>query len=107
MAVTVTKAKSRPVPGKQRTSVCQVTFDSSYQENGEPLTLKELGYRRLTRNPICTIVNGSESSTLRPPNCWYSRTEEKIHLIDSATGKEVASAANCEKVKVELYIQGY
>lgn len=106
MAVTTSRLSKSKVPGKSRTSITKVTFDSSYLEGGEPLTAKELGLRRVISSQ-CFIINGSEEATVRPTNCYYTPSTALIHLIDSATGKEVASTKNMEKVVVEVHASGY
>lgn len=99
MSLTVTNTANPRNCGYGFIALSEVTFDSSYASGGEPLTPAELG---LTSIDFCNcdIVNGSESSTLRPTNCFYK--EEKLHLIDSATGKEMESTKNMEKVKVQI-----
>jgi hypothetical protein len=84
-------------------SVTEVTFDSSYQAGGEPITPAELGLS-VVHASTCNIIAGSESSTLRPTNAFYK--EEKLHLIDSATGKEIESTKDMSKVVVQVIAFG-
>lgn len=84
-------------------TLTEVAFDSSYLEGGEVFTPAQAGLATINM-AFCTIINGSEEATVRPTNCYYS--EEKLHLIDSATGKEVASTKNMEKVKVLVFAFG-
>lgn len=106
MSVTVTKGKKGLIGGKLRVGNPIVTFDSSYLEGGEPVTAAELGFRRIVKS-TWQFLNGSEEATVRPTNCWYTISTGKLHLLDSATGKEVASTKNMEKVKVEGEVFGY
>ena len=105
MAVSTARVRKPTVPGAERFTVTTVTFDSSYQEGGEPLTPKELGLKRVTF-AICVVTNGSEEATVRATDPFYTPSTEKIHLIDNATGKEVASTKNMEKVKVQVFAFG-
>lgn len=84
-------------------TITEVTFDNSYASGGELLTPAELGLATV-HDSICTIVTGSESSTLRPTNAYYK--EEKLHLIDSATGKEIEATKDMSKVVVKVFAFG-
>lgn len=81
-----------------------VTFDSSYLEGGEAFTPAQAGLISFAVDPICQVVVGTEEATVRAVTCYYET--EKLHLIDSATGKEVASTKNMEKVKVRVWAFG-
>lgn len=106
MAVTAARLNKGAVPGKAKLTVTKVTFDNSYQEGGEPLTATQLGLRRVVYSQ-CQIINGSEEATVRPTNCFYTPSTAKIHLIDSATGKEVASTKDMSKCVAEVFAWGY
>lgn len=108
MSVTVEAVGTLPyrIVGNQRKTVKKVTFDNSYLENGEPLTWKELGLGFVEYADV-NIVKGSESSTLRPTNAEYTPSTEKIHLIDSATGKEIESTKDMSKVVVTVEAYGW
>lgn len=106
MAVSVTKGKKGLVGGKLRVGNPVVTFDNSYAEGGEPVTAAELGFRRVVKSSW-QLLNGSEEATVRPTNCWYTPSTAKLHLLDSATGKEVAKEKDMSKVKVEGEVFGY
>lgn len=103
MALTVTNVQPSRVPGSEVRTVNDVLFDSSYASGGEPLTPAELGLKSVTY-ATCEIIAGSESSTLRPTNAYYEG--EKLHLIDSATGKEVEATKDMSKVKVRVVASG-
>jgi hypothetical protein len=107
MALTI--ANALPVPyrivGNQKKVVKDVTFDNSYLESGEPLTATELGLN-VIEYATCSVIKGSESSTLRPTNAEYTVSTGKIHLIDSATGKEVESTKDMSKVVVRVEAYG-
>lgn len=97
MALTVTTLSGPETVGSYFKTRNEVTFDSSYANGGEPLTPAELGLAEVSSSN-CEIVAGSESATFRPTNAYYK--EEKLHLIDSATGKEIESTKDMSKVKV-------
>lgn len=106
MALTVAAVQTARPPGAERRVIKEVTFDSSYLENGEPLTAAELGLKKVTFAD-CNITNGSEEATVRPAIAYYTPSTEKLHLIDSATGKEVASTKDMSKVKVQVVAYGF
>jgi hypothetical protein len=94
------------IVGNQRETSTVVTMDNSYAEGGEPLTKPQLGLTEV-HSARAEIIAGSESSTLRPTNASYVPSEEKLHLIDSATGKEVEATKDMSKVKVRVTARGW
>jgi len=110
MAVSASRVRKGRVPGTLRLAITNVTFDNSYASGGEPCTAGELGLRRVVFAD-CNIIAGSESATLRPTNCYYtpatSSEAGKLHLIDSATGKEMEATKDMSKLKVEVQAWGY
>lgn len=99
MALTVKSLGNPRNVGYGFIALSEVTFDNSYASGGEPLTAAELGLQAVDF-ANCDIVAGSESSTLRPANCFYK--EAKLHLIDTATGKEMEATKDMSKVKVQV-----
>ena len=99
MALTVTLLSGPETVGSSFKTLSEATFDSSYASGGEPLTPAELGLAEVSSSS-CDIVAGSESATLRPANCFYK--EEKLQLIDSATGKPMEATKDMSKVKVVI-----
>lgn len=97
-----------PVPyrivGNQKKVVKKITFDNSYESEGEPLSAETLGLR-VIESSDCNLTHGSESATLRPTSAEWK--EGKIHLIDSATGKEVESTKDMSKVVVQIEAYGW
>jgi hypothetical protein len=86
-------------------SVSEWVGDSSYASGGETVTFAGLGMASVDF-AVCEIVAGSESSTLRPANAYYTPATEKLHLIDSATGKEMEATKDMSKVKVQIVAFG-
>ena len=108
MAVSVSNVLAVPyrISGNQRKTVYDVTFGSSYASEGEPLPQKELGLNKIEYSEVM-LTAGSESSTLRPTNGYYTPSTEKIHLIDSATGKEVEATKDMSKVVARVTSYGW
>lgn len=100
MAVSVTKVQGPTVPGAEVFNINEVTFDSSYAENGEPLTQAELGHTKVNF-AVCTLIAGDEAeeSELFQGAVYYTPSTEKIHIINLKTGKELASTKKAAKVK--------
>jgi hypothetical protein len=103
MSLSVASVQGQTVPGAEVRTVNKVTFDSSYASGGETLTPAQLGLSSVSFIHA-DIIAGSESSTLRPTNAYYS--EGKLHLIDSATGNEVESTKDMSKVVVQVTAYG-
>jgi len=109
MALTVENIGALPyrVIGAQRKSTKKVTFDNSYQSEGEPLTFKELGLSYVESADV-SILNGSENESEFPVSSgYYTPSTEKIHLINAKTSKEVASTKNVEKVVAQVEAYGW
>jgi hypothetical protein len=105
MAVTVTNALDVPyrIVGNQKETVFDVTFDASYQNGGEPLTVEALGLNYMER-ATCTIQK--VAGTVNVANATYEESEGKIHLFDE-TPAEVASEANVNGVVVRVVARGH
>lgn len=96
-----------PVPyrivGNQKEINYNATFDSSYLEGGETFKPSEVGLNRFER-VTCSVINGSESETNPIDSSWYK--EEKLHLTDSKTSKELAKEKDMSKVVVQVVARG-
>jgi hypothetical protein len=103
MSVTVSKKPTSTIPGAERRTVTEITLDNSYASGGEALTAAQLGLRHVEA-AICSVVHGTESATYRAVTAYYK--EGKLHLIDSATGKEVESTKDMSKVVVQVVAFG-
>jgi hypothetical protein len=104
MAVSTTRFVPETIPGAEAFTLTDVQFDSSYQEGGEPLTPKELGLTSVSY-AFCQIRLGSESEEY-VSEAWYSPSQQKIHLINCKTGKEVAGTKDMSKVNVRVIAYG-
>lgn len=107
MAVTATRVQTGRPMGSDYYTISTVACDSSYQSEGEPLTPRELGLRRVTF-AICNILNGDEAaeSELFVGLATYTPATEKLHLINLKSGKEVSSTKKMEKVVVQVVAFG-
>jgi len=105
MAASASRVQTGRPMGSDYYSIYNVTLDNSYAEGGETVTPRELGLRRVTF-AICTVTNGTESATVRAVSAYYTPSTEKLHLIDSATGKEVSGTSDLSKVVVQVVAFG-
>ncbi len=105
MAVSTKIVDTARVPGSRRQTISEVTLDSSYLENGEPLTPKELGLTSVAW-AFCLILNGSESETVEVGWAKYNVSKELLELFNYKTQKQIASTKNVEKVVVQVVAHG-
>lgn len=105
MAVSVSTVKNAELPGLR--TVSDVTCDSSYQSEGEPLTAEQLGLASVDY-AYCFIKNGDEAkeAELFVGSPTYDPEKAVLHLNNLKTGKEVASTKNMEKVVVRVVAYG-
>lgn len=96
-----------PIPyridGNQKRITYNATFDSSYAEGGETFKPSEVNLNRFER-VTCNVINGSESET-NPVDAAYYK-EEKLHLTDGKTSKEMAKEKDMAKVVVQVTATG-
>jgi len=52
------------------------------------------------------VIAGTESATTRAVTAYYTPSTEKLHFLDSATGKEVEATKDLSKVKVQVVAFG-
>jgi len=97
MAVTTKEIKGLGVPGDLWYTVREVTFDSSYAEGGEPLSLTELGFGPEAQFVYADCATVAVGGTVNVVSAEYDGT--KLHLYDE-TPAEVASGSNVGSVKV-------
>jgi len=103
MALTNKILTQSEVLGGLLLSEVETTFDSSYLEGGESFKPSDAGLQSFS-HVLCNMKMGTEASEKWVGDPWYG--SEKLHLNDHKTGKEVASAVNCEKVKVVSFCLG-
>jgi hypothetical protein len=104
MGVATARTQKARVPGTERRTVTKVTFDNSYEANGEPLPAAKLGLQHVDF-AICTVIHGSEAEGVGT-GASYEAATGKIHLLNSKTGKEVVAAVDCSHVVVEVVAFG-
>ena len=79
-------------------TLTEATFDNSYEEKGEAFTPANAGLASFSHAPLCFVINGSEAEANPVDTAYYK--EEKLHLIDGKTAKEMAKEKDMSKVKV-------
>lgn len=106
MAVSVANVLENNLPyhivGNKKEVCRDVTFDSKYQEKGEPLTRAELGLNSI-EFATCTI--NAVAGSVNVASASYDPKEQLIHLYDE-TPKEVASEADVKDVVVRVVARG-
>jgi hypothetical protein len=105
MAASASRVQTGRPMGSDYYTITNVTCDNSYESEGEKVAPREFGLRRVTF-AICTVINGTESATVRAVTAFYTPSTEKLHLIDSATGKEVEATKDMSKVVVQVVAFG-
>lgn len=104
MGVVASIQSKRRVPTEKRT-ITDVTFDNSYQAEGEPLTAAQLGLK-VVKSAICNVIHGSEAEGVGS-SAWYDVANSKLRLLNSKTGKEVVGAVDCQHVVVRVTAFGH
>jgi len=103
MAVTVAAQTPRYYSqGNVRKTLHDITFDSSYESGGEPLTAAQLGLRKVL-NAECNIT--AVGGTVDVAEASYAPATELVHLFDQ-TPAEVASG-DVSGVVVQVAAEGY
>lgn len=105
MAVSTKIVDTARVPGSRRQTVSEVTLDSSYLENGEPLTPKELGLTSVAW-AFCLILNGSESETVEVGWAKYNVSKELLEVFNYKSQKQIASTKDLSKLVVQVVAYG-
>lgn len=106
MGLTNSRVEGARVPGAKKCTVTRVTFDNAYPTGGESLTARDLGLGHVAFAQV-EVVHGTESAEKRVTNADYDVANGKLKLFDSATGKELADAADASKVVVQVVAYGF
>ena len=104
LTVNTTEAASPPLPGAEPRVFADVTFDNSYAEGGEAFTPESVGFSQFSVDPIPAITHGSESEELQACAVYYA--EEALHILDAATGKEMAKEKDMSHVTARVTCYG-
>lgn len=105
MALTISNVLKPTVIGNKRLSIKEVTFDSSYAEGGESFTPAKAGLKKIDAAwAVVTHGDEAKSETVEPASVYYA--SEKLHVIDSESGKELAKEKNLEKFKCLVFSIG-
>lgn len=102
MAGTVKILRNVPyIEGGEYISVVEWTGDNSYAEGGEAFTLQEAGFGKeavFRYANTCWVKQLTEQVVYNPTLANYDGS--KVHLIDAATGKELAKEKDVSKLVV-------
>jgi hypothetical protein len=102
MAGTVKKLRESPyIEGAEYVQLVEWTGDNSYEAGGEAFSLIEAGFGKeavFKYANTCWIKNLSEQAVYQPTGAWFDGT--KVHIVDNATGKELAGTKDVSKVTI-------
>lgn len=102
MAGTVTLLQANPtVEGKDYCNLIKWVGPASYTTGGEGFTLKEAGFGKeaiFKFANVCSVQNLSAQAVYRPEGFFYDGA--LVHVVDSATGLELASTKDLHLVTV-------
>lgn len=107
-AVTVKSVRTAKVPGDDRETETDVTFDNKYATGGEPVTAEQLGLGRVTSG-YCQLLNGTEAEATPVTSAVLLPQEDgsaKVKLLNGKTSKELANEADASKVVVRVFARG-
>jgi hypothetical protein len=104
-ALSAAVVRTQRVPGGETLTETDVTFDNSYEAEGEPVTAAELGLRRVTAG-WCNLKNGSEAEATPVTSGWLDAVAMKLHLNNGKTSKELAGAVDASKVVLRVFALG-
>jgi len=107
MAIKAKVLERARVPGAERVTFTEVTFDSEYAKEGEPCTAKELGLRRIIGRPRVSIINATEAEALPILCVYYDTKESKLRAINAKNQKEIEEKKDLSKVVVVVEARGY
>lgn len=100
MAVTATRTQLPVVPGAQRMTVTEVTFDNSYPTGGEPLTASDLGLTGVDF-AIATIKTAGTGSVTA---VFYDIPNAKLKAFAAAA--EIANTTDLSAVTAQVFAVG-
>lgn len=111
-AISASRVQKPRVPGAERRTVTEITFDNSYTSGGEAVTPADLGLETSVTFAVCDLVNGSEgeggAEEVNPVSgASYDPDEELLHLNDAKTGEEIAAEEDMSKVVVQVVAYGF
>lgn len=100
MAVTATRVVLPTVPGADRYTVTDVTFDSSYPTGGEPLTASDLGLTFVAHAFVVPKVLGTGSTV----GCTYDIANAK--LLAYAAAAQIANTTDLSAATFTVWAFG-
>lgn len=109
MAVSTVTGNKAAVPGKAKLKTPLVTLSGTYTSEGEVLTAKQLGFRRIVSATAC-LAGGNSTEATPVADAWitgYPGTSVKLRLLNGKTGAELAAGVTVVGVKAEIICYGY
>jgi len=110
MAVsTVTPTPKTTVPGKAKQKVATIVLSGTYTAEGEIITAKQLGFRRIV-TAVATLAGSNATEATPVGDCWITGQpgkEVKLRLLNSKTGAELAGGVTVAGVKAEVICTGF
>lgn len=104
-AIAASSVRTGKVPGDERVTETDVTFDNKYVTGGEPVTAADLGLNRVTGG-VAVLKNPGEAEATPINMCFFDVANMKIKLFNGKTSKELASEADASKVEVRVIAFG-
>lgn len=104
-AVAVSSVRTAKVPGDEKVTETDVTFDNKYVTGGEPVTAADLGLTRVTGG-YAVLKNPGEAEATPINMCFFDPAALKIKLFNGKTSKELANEADASKVVVHVFAFG-
>jgi hypothetical protein len=105
LAVAVSSVRTGKVPGDEKWTETDVTFDNKYVTGGEPVTAADLGLNRVTGGFV-QVKNPGEAEATPINNAFFDVANMKVKLFNGKTSKELASEADASKVVVRVFAFG-
>ena len=109
MAVSTVTGNKAAVPGKAKLKVVTVTLSGTYTNEGEVITAKSLGFRRIV-TATATIAGSNATEATPVTDAWVTGTpgtSVKLRLLNGKLATELAAGVTVAGVKVEVICFGY
>lgn len=109
MAVSTISGPKGAVAGKAKQRVITVALTGTYTSEGEALTAKQLGFRRIV-SASATLAGSNGVEATPVGDCWITGTpgtSVKLRLLNTKTAAELAAGVAVTGVKAEITVAGF
>jgi hypothetical protein len=109
MAVSTVTGIKAAVPGKAKQKIVTVALSGTYTAEGEVITAKTLGFRRIV-TATATLAGGNSTEATPVADCWITGAPGasiKLRLLNGKTGAELAAGVTVVGVKAEIICFGF